>query len=139
MSNKKKKTTFVDISTGEYYDEWIGSGSQWESPFKLNVDGKKEKIKQLYKEWIEKEDWLMEDIPSLQGLKIGGSSIDVHGEVLIELADGKETKGEEEEQKPNYWQEEDGNWYIKNENVERICMNTEETAKMLLRLLKNER
>lgn len=124
------KTTFVDIGSGGPYDEWVGAGSQWESPFKLNVDGDKNEIKQLYREWIEKEDWLMEDVPSLKGLRLGGSSGDVHGEVLVEMVDGIEL----EEEKVKVWEEENL-WYIRTLEGSVIKMNTKETAEMLLRLL----
>ena len=127
------KTRVVNIKDGERYDEYIGRGSQWGNPFKIGKDGSREQVIEMYEKWIVDQSWLMDDIPSLKGKVLGChcKPLPCHGDVLVKLADGIE-----EEPEPEVWEFE-GDWYIKH-NDSSICLNTEETAKMLLRLLKGE-
>lgn len=126
-----KKTSIINIKSGERYDEWVGKGSQWEMP--PHIKGTIEEQIAEYEKWIQEQSWLMEDIPLLKGkiLACSCKPKPCHGDVLVRLADGIEV-----EEEPEY-QERDGIWYITH-NEKEICLNTEETAKMLLRLLKKE-
>ena len=128
------KTTVVNIKHGDRYDEYIGRGSQWGNPFKIGKDGNRKQVIEMYEKWIVDQDYLMEDIPELKGKILGChcKPNPCHGDVLVRLANGVE---EDNEEKPDVWKFE-GDWYIKTEEGTSICTNTEESAKMLLRLLK---
>jgi hypothetical protein len=131
------KTTVINIKDGGVkYDEYIGRGSQWGNPFKIGKDGNREQVIEMYEKWIVDQDYLMEDIPELKGKILGChcKPDPCHGDVLVRLADGIE---EEMNETPDVWNE-NGDWYIKTEEGVSICTNTEESAKMLLRLLKKE-
>jgi len=129
------KTTVVNIKDGGKYDEFIGRGSQWGNPFKIGQDGNRQQVIEMYEKWIIEQNYLMEDIPELKGKILGCYCKPelCHGDVLVKLADGIE----KEEVKPDVW-EENGDWYIRAEDGLSICTNTEDSAKMLLRLLKKE-
>jgi hypothetical protein len=119
-----RRTTIANVKKNESYDEWIGKGSQWEAPssVKNNAD---------YEKWLLAQSWLTPDISLLRGKALGcscGNPETCHGVVLARLAD------ETAKDLPEVWSEK-GTWYILY-NDSKICMNTEDTAKMLLRLLK---
>jgi hypothetical protein len=125
-----KYSKIINIKSGEPYDEWVGNGSQWEIP--PHIKGTKEEQIKQYEEWILKQKWLMEDIPSLRGKTLACSYKPgpCHGDVLVKLANDSVN----DEKIIDIWEDE-GTWYILH-NEQKICMNTEETARMLLRLLK---
>jgi hypothetical protein len=122
------KTTVVSIRSGEPYDEYVGTDSQWEIP--THIKGSDEEKAQEYEKWIQTQQWLMDDIPSLRG-KIIACDNTYQGDVLARLANNIEA-----EEVTELWKEGDI-WYILHNNKE-ICMNAEDTAKMMLRLLKEK-
>lgn len=129
-----KTTTVVNIKNVDRYDEYIGRGSQWGNPFRIGKDGTREQVIVMYEKWIKDQSYLMDDIPSLKGKVLGChcKPLPCHGDILVRLTEGTEVKEE-----PEVWEFE-GDWYIKTERGLSICTNTEESAKMLLRLLKKE-
>lgn len=84
-----KKTTTVDMRVSDY-DIRIDRASKWGNPFHVGKDGDRDEVIRKYREWVTKQPELMEDIPKLQGKRLGCwcAPEACHGDVLVELADG---------------------------------------------------
>lgn len=74
----------------EKYDVYIGRPSPWGNPFTIGKDGTREEVIQKYKEWIQTQPLLMQEVLSLKGKVLGCwcSPRPCHGDVLIDLAEG---------------------------------------------------
>jgi len=79
------KTKLVNYKSGEQYDEYVGSGSQWDGPFVIGKDGNKEECEAKYEKWIRTQPYLMVDIPSLEDKVLGCEPSSYVGGVLIKL------------------------------------------------------
>jgi hypothetical protein len=75
------------------YDVYIGRPSKWGNPFVVGKDGNREEVVAKYKAWIMQQPKLLKDLWELKGKALGCwcHPLPCHGDVLVELIDGKET------------------------------------------------
>lgn len=71
----------------EPFDVYIGRPSKWGNPFKVGRDGTREEVIEMYRDWIQGQDDLLNDLGELQGQVLGCwcSPKPCHGDVLLEL------------------------------------------------------
>ena len=69
----------------------IDRTTQWGNPYRIGRDGTRSQVIQKYREWIVSQPRLMQQLPSLKGKILGCHCLPkaCHGQVLIELVDGK--------------------------------------------------
>jgi hypothetical protein len=91
-------TTVVNLKTDDF-DVYIGRGSKWGNPFShldrlfpnpdLTWVASRAEAIERYREWIEGQPELLDDLHELHGKRLGCfcSPRPCHGEVLAELAD----------------------------------------------------
>lgn len=74
----------------EKYDVYIGRPGPWGNPFEIGKDGTREEVIQKYREWIQTEPLLMQEVSSLSGKVLGCwcAPKPCHGDILAELAEG---------------------------------------------------
>lgn len=72
----------------EPYDVYIGRPSIWGNPFKIGRHGTREEVIDRYREWVQGQTQLMNQIPYLRGKVLGCwcKPAACHGDVLVELA-----------------------------------------------------
>lgn len=72
----------------EKYDVYIGRPSKWGNPFEIGKDGDREKVIELYREWIKTKPELLASLPELEGKILGCwcAPKACHGDVLKELS-----------------------------------------------------
>lgn len=80
-----KKTTVVNKYKANF-DIYIGRGSKWGNPFKIGIDGDRQAVVNLYREWIIYQP-VFNDIEELRGKTLGCfcHPLPCHGDVLIEF------------------------------------------------------
>ena len=73
----------------EKYDVYIGRGSKWGNRFVIGRDGNREEVIKKYREWILKNDDLLNCLGELKGKVLGCycKPLPCHGDVLVELVD----------------------------------------------------
>jgi hypothetical protein len=73
------------------YDVYIGRGSKWGNPFIIGIDGDREEVIELYRQYILGSPKLLASLPELQGRRLGCSCKPAfcHGDILAALADGR--------------------------------------------------
>lgn len=78
--------TIVNINNGDEYDVYIGRGSKWGNPFKVEQYGRYEAIR-LYKEWIKTKPELLNSLHELKGKRLGCHCKPqwCHGDVLRDM------------------------------------------------------
>jgi hypothetical protein len=71
------------------YDIYIGRPSKWGNPFTIGKHGTREEVIQKYREWVLKQDYLLEALPELFNKTVACwcSPHACHGDVLTEFAD----------------------------------------------------
>lgn len=76
----------VNVRHSEY-DIYIGRPSKWGNPFVIGRDGTREKVIQMYKDWILSRQDLLNDLHELDGKRLGCYCYpnDCHGDILKEL------------------------------------------------------
>lgn len=86
-------TTVVNIKNDEY-DVYIGRGSKWGNPFKIGIDGDRNKVIKKYHIWIIKQPELMSSLHELDGKILGCYCRPkvCHGDVLIYLIENEKYK-----------------------------------------------
>lgn len=69
----------------EKYDVYIGRPGPWGNPFRLGIDGDRDKVIQLYREWVKTQDLPFHE---LRGKTLGCwcAPLPCHGDILMELA-----------------------------------------------------
>lgn len=85
------KTTVVNMKD-DFYDVYIGRGSQWGNPFKIGKDGTREEVIEKYQEYLKGNPKLVEEAKKeLKGKKLGCycKPLLCHGDVLVELIEGE--------------------------------------------------
>ncbi len=82
------KVTHVRDDRGDIY---IGRPSKWGNPFYIGRDGNRETVIKKYKEWIQTQPDLLQDLHELRGktLSCWCKPLPCHGDVLLELANGE--------------------------------------------------
>lgn len=82
------KVTHVRDDPGDIY---IGRPSKWGNPFYIGRDGNRETVIKKYKEWIQTQPDLLQDLHELRGktLSCWCKPFPCHGDVLLELANGE--------------------------------------------------
>jgi len=84
-------------SKEEEFDVYIGRGSKWGNKFREGVDGTREEVIQLFKEWFLDSPWLHNDaVRELQGKVLGChcKPLPCHGDVLVEFVEGRAKHGQ---------------------------------------------
>ena len=83
---------FVVNKRKSHYDIYIGRGSKWGNPFKLEDYSRRDSILN-YVLWLSEQPELLRDLPSLKGKVLGCYCAPkrCHGEVLALLANGHMT------------------------------------------------
>ena len=78
----------------ENYDVYIGRPSKWGNPFTVGKDGTREEVVNKYRTWLLTQPHLLEELYSLKGKTLGCwcSPLPCHGDVLIEVINGKNCK-----------------------------------------------
>ena len=73
----------------EKYDVYIGRGSKWGNRFVIGRDGNREEVIKKYREWILRNDYLLNCLGELKGKVLGCycKPLPCHGDVLVELVD----------------------------------------------------
>lgn len=73
------------------YDVYIGRPSKWGNPFQVGVHGTRRQVIDMYREWILTQPLLLASMEELRGKVLGCwcKPSDCHGDVLVELCDGK--------------------------------------------------
>ena len=71
----------------EKYDAYIGRGSKWGNKFIIGRDGNREEVIRKYREWILKNNDLLNSLEELKGKVLGCfcKPLACHGDVLVEL------------------------------------------------------
>lgn len=71
----------------EDYDIYIGRGTIWGNPFKIGIDGTREEVIDLYRQYAKHNPEIMDNLYKLKGKRLGCSCKpqSCHGDVLIEL------------------------------------------------------
>ena len=71
----------------EKCDVYIGRPSKWGNPFVVGKDGNREEVIDKYREWIEHQPKLLEDLKELRDKTLGCwcKPKSCHGDVLVEL------------------------------------------------------
>ena len=90
-----KEIKVVNIKDEEY-DVYIGRGTKWGNKFREGVDGTREEIIQLYKQWFLEKPWLQIDaVKELQGKVLGChcKPKSCHGDILVNFVKGGLTNG----------------------------------------------
>jgi hypothetical protein len=72
-------------------DVYIGRPSKWGNPFVVGVHGDRDQVLQMYRDWIVKQQHLMNALHELKGKTLGCwcSPKPCHGDVLVELIEAK--------------------------------------------------
>jgi len=80
------KTRVVNSNT-EAYDVYIGRPSKWSNPFIIGKDGNRKEVIQKYREWINSQSELLENLTELEGKRLGCHCVPLacHGNILVEL------------------------------------------------------
>jgi len=78
----------------EKYNVYIGRGSKWGNPFKIGVDGNREKVIKKYEKWIQKQPQLLNSLSELENKILGcfRKPLNCHGDVLVKLIEKKDEK-----------------------------------------------
>ena len=73
----------------EKYGVYIGRGSKWGNRFVIGRDGNREEVIRKYREWILKNDRLLNCLVELKGKVLGCycKPLACHGDVLVELVE----------------------------------------------------
>lgn len=90
-----KEMKVVNIKNEEY-DVYIGRGTKWGNKFHVGVDGTREEVIQLYKQWFLQRPWLqIEAVKELQGKVLGChcKPLPCHGDILVNFVKGGLTNG----------------------------------------------
>ena len=68
-------------------DIYIGRGSKWGNPFRINIDGNRKEVIALYEMWLINQPELMAALPELDGKILGCHCKPkaCHGDVLEQL------------------------------------------------------
>ncbi len=71
----------------EKYEIYIGRGSKWGNKFVIGKDGDREEVIMKYREWILKNNDLLNSLEELKGKRLGCfcKPKACHGDVLVEL------------------------------------------------------
>ena len=71
----------------EKYDAYVGRGSKWGNKFVIGRDGNREEVIRKYREWILKNNDLLNSLEELKGKVLGCfcKPLACHGDVLVEL------------------------------------------------------
>lgn len=71
----------------ESYDRYIGRGSIWGNPFKIDANNTREDVIRLYERDIRGRSYLIDLIPNLAGLKLGCYCAPqaCHGHVIVKI------------------------------------------------------
>lgn len=69
-------------------DIYIGRGSKWGNPFRINIDGNRKEVIALYEMWLMNNHELMADLNELEGKVLGCHCKPkaCHGDVLEQIA-----------------------------------------------------
>lgn len=86
MIEKAKRTTVVNIKNTKA-DVYIGRGSKWGNPFKMDKNNSREDVIERYEKWIRGKPNLLKDLPELIGKKLGCFCAPkaCHGDILKKL------------------------------------------------------
>ena len=73
----------------EKYDVYIGRGSKWGNKFAIGRDGNREEVIRKYREYILKNDYLLNCLEELKDKILGCycKPLPCHGDVLVELVE----------------------------------------------------
>ena len=84
-------TTVINKRNKYAYDIYIGRGSKWGNPFRINNFLSRENAIEAYKLWIVSQPDLMASLDELRDKTLGCycKPLPCHGDVLIELIYGK--------------------------------------------------
>lgn len=76
----------------EPHDVYIGRPSIWGNPFVIGRDGTRDDVIAKYRGWLMSKPELLAQLPALRGkvLACWCAPLACHGDVLVELANGKE-------------------------------------------------
>ncbi len=84
-----------DVYIGREVPEHDRPASKWGNPFVLedDTDTERERVLAQYREWIVEQDELIEALDELRGMRLGCwcAPKSCHGDVLAELANGRES------------------------------------------------
>ncbi len=80
------KTKVVNLKY-EKYDIYIGRGSKWGNPYRIDIDGTREEVIARYRYYLNNNKSLLEDLNELKDKILGCfcKPLDCHGDVLIEV------------------------------------------------------
>ncbi len=83
-------TTVVNIKHDDY-DIYIGRGGQWGNPFIIGVDGTRDAVIELYRQWILTQPQLLSQLEMLKGKRLGCycKPLACHGDILIQMVEEK--------------------------------------------------
>lgn len=89
-------TIVVNIHTGEDFDVFIGRPSIWGNPFVIGKDGTRDEVVSKYRKYLRASPKLMAQLETLCGKRLGCycKPASCHGDVLAELADAPQLKGQ---------------------------------------------
>jgi hypothetical protein len=73
------------------YDVYIGRGTIWGNPFQIGIDGTREEVIGLYKQYARNNKVIQSRLQELKGQRLGCSCKPAicHGDVLVEMLGGK--------------------------------------------------
>ena len=88
------QTTVANIRTHTKTgnEVYIGRGSKWGNPFVINTHGTRKQVIDKYREWLWKQDSLINSLPELRGktLLCYCKPQDCHGDVLAAICNQME-------------------------------------------------
>jgi len=96
LALKYKNDMKVVNVKNEEFDVYIGRGTKWGNKFREGVDGTREEVIQLYKQWFLNKPWLqIAAVKELQGKVLGChcKPKPCHGDILVDFVKGGLTNG----------------------------------------------
>lgn len=86
------------VNIKKYNDDYvyIGRGSKWGNPYKIDKDGTREEVIIKYEEYIRGKQDLLLDLPRLEGQVLGCycKPKSCHGDILVKLLHERRVKNE---------------------------------------------
>ena len=89
--DEKIQTRVANINNGEEYDVYIGRGSKWENPYRIDARRSRKQVIKEFREYAINSEKIMKSILVLRGKRLGCycAPEDCHGDVLAELAENE--------------------------------------------------
>ena len=97
MTEGPTKTTVSNIRSSRWSDHigrdqvLIDRRTKWGNPFRIGIDGSREDVIAMYREWLLAQPQLLAQLPLLKGkvLLCWCKPLACHGDVLVELVEAR--------------------------------------------------